>query len=48
MNLIGTPVEVWEIVQFLKYEFAMKDLNMNNLYLKLEIVHCDDGILFNN
>ena len=45
MNLIGTPEELSETIEYLKKEFEVKDLGKIKLFLGLELEHKANGII---
>ena len=44
LNIIGTPEELQNAVNYLKKEFEMKDLGNTKFCLGLQIEHLKDGI----
>ena len=45
INLIETPEELSQTVEYLKKEFEVKDLGKTKLYLGLKLEHKANGIL---
>ncbi|KAL0285431.1 UNVERIFIED_CONTAM: Transposon Ty1-MR1 Gag-Pol polyprotein [Sesamum radiatum] len=47
LNIIGSPEEIRQAVDYLKSEFEMKDLDTTKYCLDLQFKHSKDGILIN-
>ena len=44
LNIIGTPIELYETISYLKKEFEMKDLGKTKLCLGFQVEHLSKGI----